>query len=84
MRIHESIEEDHGNPNTELAMIGGVPEEALKGKIDGRWRVLDRMPRIVVDQKPDEPCIFSYHYEYKDFCEYYGFIDVSEITKLLF
>lgn len=65
-------------------MIGGVPEEALKGKIDGRWRVLDRMPRIVVDQKPDEPCIFSYHYEYKDFCEYYGFIDVSEITKLLF
>ena len=34
------------------------------------------MARIVLNQEPNKPCIFSYHYEYKDFLEYYGFMDV--------
>ena len=39
------------------------------------------MARLVVDQKPDESCIFSYHYEYKDHLEYYGFIDPERARR---
>lgn len=39
------------------------------------------MARLVVDQKPDESLIFSYHYEYKDHLEYYGFIDPERARR---
>ena len=39
------------------------------------------MARLVVDQKPDESFIFSYHYEYKDHLEYYGFIDPERARR---
>lgn len=39
------------------------------------------MARLVVDQKPDESFIFSYHYEYKDHLEYYGFIDPERAKR---
>lgn len=41
---------------------------------------MDRMARIVIEQKPNKSSIFSYHYEYKDFLEYYRFIDVCLIV----
>ena len=40
------------------------------------------MARIVIGQKPNEPTIFSYHYEYKDHLDYYEFIDVSEYSYI--
>ena len=48
----------------------------LKGQ-----RVLDRMARVTVDQEADEPSIFSYHYEYKDYLDYYRFIDPERAKR---
>jgi hypothetical protein len=56
---------------------GGAEDQAAAQAFRPKERILDRMARIVVNQKPNEPYIFSYHYEYKDYLEYYGFIDVS-------
>ena len=39
------------------------------------------MPRIVLDQEPDKPTIFSYHYEYKDYLSYYRFIDPERAKR---
>lgn len=47
-----------------------------------RRRVLDRMARIQFEVEPDEPCIISYHYEYKDFLDNWDIIDVSEATYI--
>jgi len=58
-----------------------APVNPIKPPEENKKRVLDRMARIVVDQKPDEPCIFSYHYEYKDHLEYYGFIDPERARR---
>ena len=33
------------------------------------------MARVTVDQEADASSIFSYHYEYKDYLDYYRFID---------
>lgn len=76
VRIDRTMQDDFSClPPTEVAAL---PMELTEQEApSGKWRVLDRMARIVVDQKPDEPCIFSYHYEYKDYLNYYGFIDVS-------
>jgi hypothetical protein len=32
-------------------------------------------------QKPNETCIFSYHYEYKEHLQYYGFIDPERARR---
>ncbi len=58
------------------ASIPPVEQYHIKGQ-----RVLDRMPRIVVDQKPDKPLLFSYHYEYKDYLDYYRFIDPERARR---
>jgi hypothetical protein len=69
------------NPVTEVSQLPGGGANGNRMNLttieetSGKMRVLDRMARIVVNQKPDEPCIFSYHYEYKEHCDFYGFID---------
>jgi hypothetical protein len=39
------------------------------------------MARIVVNQEPDKPTLFSYHYEYKDYLDYYLFIDPERAKR---
>eukprot|EP00347_Sterkiella_histriomuscorum_P010288 403376879 len=44
-------------------------------------RILDRIARIELDVQPDEPCIVSYHYEYKDFLQDWGVMDIEQAQK---
>lgn len=72
-----------GNPNTEISALPGT---LVSGAADGethakRLRILDQMARIVVQQKADEPYIFSFHYEYKEHLQYYGFIDPESAKR---
>ena len=39
------------------------------------------MARVTVDQEADAPSIFSYHYEYKDYLDYYRFIDPERAKR---
>ena len=43
--------------------------------------MLDRVARLVLPQKPQEPLIFSFYYEYIDYLAYYGFTDPEEIAR---
>ena len=85
-RINRSRIEEFGYNNTEVSQIGdhNLVGEALAVEEPKKHkeRVLDRMARIVMNQEPNKTCIFSYHYEYKDFLEYYGFTDVSFYNTL--
>src|SRR5690606_13443577 len=38
--------------------------------------VLQHVARIMVPQEPNKSFIYSYHYEYKDYLDSYGYIDV--------
>ena len=66
-------------PLQPLQVIASQTKEATsyqKGQ-----RVLDRMARVSVDQEADAPSIFSYHYEYKDYLDYYRFIDPERAKR---
>lgn len=39
-------------------------------------KVLDHMARIEIDMLPDEPCIVSFHYMYKDYLLESNLMDV--------
>jgi hypothetical protein len=81
-RFQKHQEELSVHPASIIPQIGGdtvLPHH--QPSQDKKMRVLDRMARLVVDQKPDESFIFSYHYEYKDHLEYYGFIDPERAKR---
>lgn len=42
--------------------------------------ILDHIARVEVDLEPDEPCIVSYHYMYKDYLKEHDLIDVNIYT----
>jgi len=81
-RFQKHQEDLSVHPASIIPQIGGdtnVPTNQQSQ--DKKLRVLDRMARLVVDQKPDESSIFSYHYEYKDHLEYYGFMDPERARR---
>jgi len=40
-------------------------------------KILDHVARITIDQEEEASEIFSYHYEYKDYLNYFNLEDVS-------
>jgi len=51
-----------------------MQEEETKPKL--KKNVLDHIARIQIDLQPDEPCILSFHYEYKDYLKERDLVDV--------
>lgn len=73
------IENSNLNPNSMVSGFGGDDyDRDQSDAFQPKKKILDRLARIELSVDPNEPAIVSFHYEYNDFLEDWGLIDVSE------